>query len=163
MNQINAGLHYDKTGLDLTEHSEAAGGPILVAFWDATGKVWTCGYGHTHGVCEGTTCNQAIADAWLEQDVAEAVWTVKTSIDIPLSQEEFDALVDLCFNIGSGNFMHSTLLAKLNNRDYKGAIAEFYKWDLSGGVPLPGLRSRRDAEAALFTLGTDFTQQNPNT
>ena len=162
MNQANNSLHYDQTGLDLTEHSEAAGGPRLKAYWDPTGKLWTCGFGHTKGVSETTTCTPELANQWLLSDVAEAVWAVKRYIDIPLSQREFDALVDFAFNVGSGNFEHSTLLTELNNRDYIGALQQFQIWDKSGGVVLPGLKSRRRAEAILFALGTDFTQQNPN-
>lgn len=162
MNQQNNKLHYDQQGLNLTEFSEANGSPRLKAFWDATGKLWTCGFGHTKGVTEDTTCTPDIAQSWLLSDVADAVYSVKYYIDIELSQEEFDALVDLCFNIGSGNFQHSTLLEKLNQRDYLGALAEFQKWDMSGDEVLPGLRSRRQAEAALFALGTNFTQQNPS-
>jgi lysozyme len=162
MNPINNSLHYDQQGLDLTEHSEAAGGPVLKAYWDATGKVWTCGYGHTHGVTENTTCTPELAAQWLLSDVAMAVWTVKYYVDVELSQKEFDALVDLAFNIGSGNFQHSTLLAMINEKDWIGAIAEFRDWDKSGQVVLPGLRSRRRAEAILFAMGTDFSKQNPN-
>lgn len=161
MNPQNNKLHYDQQGLNLTEVSEDSGGPHLTAYQDPTGT-WTCGYGHTHGVGPTTTCTPDVARIWLQQDVAEAVYAVKMYVDLPLSQEEFDALVDFCFNIGSGNFQQSTLLSKLNQRDYIGALAEFQKWDISKGQVLPGLKSRRAAEAALFTLGTDFTQQNPN-
>jgi lysozyme len=163
MNQNNNSLHYDRQGLDLTELSEDAGGPHLKAFWDPYGKCWTIGFGHTHNVHEGDTCTPDLADQYLLSDVSNAVYYVKYYIDIDLSQEEFDALVDLCFNIGAGNFARSTLLALLNKRDYIGAIAEFQKWDESDGEVLPGLKSRRGAEAALFTLGTNFTLQIPNT
>lgn len=165
MNQANNSLHYDQTGLDLTEFSEASGGPVLKAYWDATGKVWTCGYGHTHGVTADTTCTPELAQQWLLSDVAAAVYAVKFYIDVPLSQDQFDALVDFTFNVGSGNLQHSTLLELLNQSDWIGALAEFSKWDLSGGQVLPGLISRRGGEQALFTLGTDFTTQsspNPN-
>lgn len=160
MNQHNQQFHYDRQGLDFTEFSESSGGPRLRAYQDSRG-IWTCGYGHTHGVGPDTTCTPEIADQWLQQDVAEAVYAVKFYVTIDLTQEQFDALVDLCFNIGSGNFAHSTLLSKINQKDFLGALAEFQKWDIAGGQILPGLRSRRQAEAALFTLGTDFTQQNP--
>lgn len=162
MNQVNNHFHYDQQGLDLTEFSEAAGGPKLKAYWDPTGKVWTIGYGHTHGVEEGDICTPQMANAYLLSDVACAVYTVKYYIDVELSQEQFDALVDFCFNVGSGNFGHSTLLELLNKKDWLGAFKEFSKWDISGGKILPGLRNRRNAEAALFSLGTDFTTQNPN-
>jgi lysozyme len=162
MNQANAALHYDQTGLDLTEHSEADGGPKLKAFWDTTGKVWTCGYGHTKGVGPTTTCDAALAQQWLLSDVAAAVYAVKHYVEIPLTQNEFDALVDFTFNVGEGNLANSTLLKCINSRDYIGALAEFSRWDKSGGIVLQGLRSRRRAEAILFALGTNFQAQNPN-
>jgi lysozyme len=163
MNQNNNSLHYDQQGLDLTEHSEDSGGPHLKAYWDTTGKCWTCGYGHTHGVTQDTTCTLDLANAWLASDIANSVYAVKMYADVNLSQKEFDALVDFCFNVGAGNFQHSTLLEKINQKDFIGALGEFQKWDISGGEVLPGLRSRRRAEAILFALGTDFTQQNPST
>jgi len=159
MNQFNNHLHYDQSGLDLTEHSESDGSPRLKAFWDPTGHLWTCGYGHTRGVNANTACTPELAQQWLLSDVAEAVFAVKYYVDVELTQEEFDALVDLCFNIGSGNFQRSTLLDLLNKKDYIGAQQEFASWDRSGGQVLPGLKSRRAAEAILFLLGTDFTQQ----
>lgn len=161
MNQINNSLRYDKQGLDLTEVSEDAGGPHLTAYWDANGKVWTIGYGHTHGVVEGQTCTAEEAEMYLASDVANAVYYVKYYVDIPLAQEQFDALVDFCFNVGAGNFANSGLLMLINDSKFDEAIAEFAKWDMSGDQVLPGLRSRRAAEAALFTLGTDFTKQTP--
>src|SRR5579863_5369609 len=156
MNQHNNSLRYDQAGLDLTEFCEADGKPRLKAYWDPTGKLWTCGYGHTHDVTANTTCTTELANTWLASDIANAVYTVKFYIDVDLSQEQFDALVDFCFNVGSGNFCHSTLLEKLNRKDFLGALDEFQRWDKSGGVVLSGLRSRRNAERALFLLGTDF-------
>lgn len=161
MNPENQHLQYDRAGLDLTEHSESDGGPRLVAFWDPTGKLWTCGYGHTHDVTANTTCTPELADQWLLSDVAEAVYAVKMYVTVPLTQDEFDALVDFVFNVGSGNFLHSTMLALINSKDYMGAMHEFQKWNKSGGQVLAGLKSRRAAEAALFLLGINFQLQNP--
>lgn len=161
MNQVNNHYHYDQQGLDLTEFSEASGGPRLKAYWDPTGKLWTIGYGHTRNVKEGDTCTPEQANAFLLSDVAAAVYAVKYYVDVELSQEQFDACVDLCFNIGIGNFERSTFLEYINSYNWQGAIDEFAKWDKSGGEVLPGLRSRRNAEMALFLLGTDFTEYAP--
>lgn len=68
-----------------------------------------------------------------------------------LTDEEESALVDLVFNIGNGNFLHSTLLKLLNSGDYAGAAEQFSRWDKAGGRVLAGLTKRRAAEAALFT------------
>jgi peptidoglycan hydrolase-like protein with peptidoglycan-binding domain len=44
----------------------------------------------------------------------------------------------------------STLLQKLNRKDYAGAAKEFARWNKAGGTVLAGLTKRRAAEAALF-------------
>lgn len=146
-------MKYSKQGVRLTEDFE---GDRLVAYQDSVG-VWTIGSGHTKGVTEGMTCTRDQADTWLLEDVAEAEAAVNRLVKIALSQEEFDALVDFVFNLGAANFAASTLLKKLNARDIQGAIDEFVKWDRAGGVEVAGLLRRRKAEAALFTLGADFT------
>lgn len=139
---------YTASGLSLTELSE---GLKLVAYQDG-GGVWTCGYGHTQGVTSGTTCTQQIAESWLSMDVANAVFCVNHLVIVELTQNEFNALVDFVFNLGSGNFSGSTLLRKLNSGDYAGAALEFPKWDLCAGSVSAGLLARRAAEQALFNL-----------
>ena len=71
-------------------------------------------------------------------------------VKVPLNQNQFDALVSICYNIGMGNFTKSTLLKKINSSDFKGASLEFEKWNKSGGVVLSGLAKRRLKEKALF-------------
>jgi lysozyme len=140
-------MRYSKTGLQLTESFE---GCRLLAYQDSKG-VWTIGYGHTGGIVgPGLSINQAQAEVWLALDVAWAEKEVNRVVKVPLTQGEFDALVDFVFNCGSGNFEHSTLLALLNHNDHLKAAAEFQKWDKSGGVELPGLLRRRKAEAMAF-------------
>ncbi|MCY1305462.1 Lysozyme RrrD [compost metagenome] len=69
---------------------------------------------------------------------------------VPLSQGQFDALASFVFNLGSGNLQCSTLLRKLNAKDYAGAADEFPRWNKAGGKVLAGLTRRRAAERALF-------------
>jgi hypothetical protein len=69
---------------------------------------------------------------------------------VPLTQNEYDALVSFTYNAGGGNLAKSTLLRKLNAGDYDGAAAEFDKWVSSKGQRLNGLIRRRNAEEALF-------------
>ena len=64
-------------------------------------------------------------------------------VKVPLNQNQFDALVSICYNIGMGNFSKSTLLKKINQGDFKGASLEFERWNKSGGVVLAGLVKRR--------------------
>jgi lysozyme len=113
--------------------------------------VWTIGYGHTKGVREGDTCTMAEAELFLEQDVAWFASEVSELVHAALTQNQYDALVSLCFNIGVGAFSGSTLLKKLNVMDYVGASAEFPKWDRQAGEVLGGLLTRREAEALHFS------------
>jgi len=144
-------LAYGGKGLALTEQFE---GCRLNAYQDQVG-VWTIGYGHTGpDVIAGLTITQAQAQAYLQADVTSAADCVNRLVAVQLSQEEFDALVDFAFNLGSGALAGSTLLRLLNAGNFTAAAAEFDKWDRAGGVVVAGLLRRRTAEAALF-------QQNP--
>lgn len=112
--------------------------------------VLTIGYGHTHGVITGDVCTAEQAEVWLKEDCLVAELTLSADVNVSLSQNQFDALVSFIFNLGSGNFIKSTLLQKLNARDYAGAADEFGKWVNAGGRKLPGLVKRRAAEKMLF-------------
>jgi lysozyme len=143
-------VNYSKDGLKLTEQFE---GYRSEAYLDS-GGVPTIGYGHTAGVKLGMKCNQAQAEAWLLEDLAEAERYVQRLVTVNLTQAEYDAVVDFAFNAGSGNLAHSTLLHKLNQGDYTGAAAEFERWDLCDGHVVAGLLRRRNAEAAEFEGST---------
>lgn len=69
---------------------------------------------------------------------------------VPLSQNQFDALVSLVYNIGETAFSNSTLLKKLNAKDYQGAADQFPRWNKGGGQVLKGLVRRRADERDLF-------------
>ncbi len=139
-------MRYSKTGLQMTERFE---GCRLTAYQDSRG-IWTIGYGHTSGVHPLMTCTQRQAEMWLMADVGWAEHEVNRLVQVPLTQGEFDGLVDFVFNCGAANMEHSTLLRLLNGGDRMHAAAEFRKWDHAGGVELPGLLRRREAEAAEF-------------
>ncbi len=138
---------YSKSGLQLTESFE---GCRLTAYQDVKG-VWTIGVGHTGpGVYEGLIITQDQADAWLLQDVQNAVNHVNSLVTVQLTQPEFDALVDFCFNVGCGAFAGSTMLKLLNAGDYAGAADQFERWDKSGGRVIAGLLRRRQTEVQEF-------------
>ena len=135
------------TGIGLTKSFESC---RLVPYQDDKG-VWTDGWGNTHGVMpNGPAITQTKADADLARNAQAAIGAVNHYVASHITQGEFDALVDLVFNIGSGNFASSTMLRKLNAGDLNGAAAEFERWDRSGGVPVAGLLRRRLAERAEF-------------
>ncbi|BEO35863.1 hypothetical protein SMQE32_48000 (plasmid) [Serratia marcescens] len=111
---------------------------------------WTIGYGHTADVSANDVITEAQAISLLYQDVAESERAVNKYVHVPLTQNQFDALVSFVFNLGVGSFRTSTLLKKLNTGDYDDAAQEFGRWIHAGGKALPGLVRRREAERALF-------------
>jgi lysozyme len=141
---------YSGKGLALTEQFE---GCRLTAYQDQVG-VWTIGYGHTGPeVCAGMTVTLEQAEALLAKDINSAGTFVNKMVQVPLTQEEFDALVDFVFNLGAGTFARSTLLRLLNAGQFASAAAQFAVWDRAGGAVVAGLLRRRQAETALFNEG----------
>lgn len=70
-------------------------------------------------------------------------------VKVPLTQNEFDAYVSLAYNIGAGAFCGSTLVKKLNAKDYKGACEQIKRWKYQKGKVLKGLVKRRQQEYEL--------------
>ncbi len=139
-------LSLSQNGVDLIKSFE---GLRLNSYQDSAG-VWTIGYGHTAGVGPGQTITREQAESLLRQDVQWAQDAVRDNVDVPITQNQFDALVSFTFNVGAGAFGSSTLLSKLNGGDYAGAQQEFGRWVHAGGQRLEGLVRRRGDEAALF-------------
>ena len=112
--------------------------------------VWTIGYGHTKDVKKGMKITQNKANELLEDDLKRIGNTIIQLVNVSMHQNQFDALVSFTFNCGSSALKRSTLLKKLNNKDYEGAANEFIKWNKSNGKVLNGLVKRREEEKALF-------------
>lgn len=140
-------MKISQKGLNLIKEFE---GLELNAYKDAVGIV-TIGYGSTGShVSMGQTITQAEAEALLLKDVIRFEKGVEQAVKVPLNQNQFDALVSFSFNLGLGNLNSSTLLRKLNAKDYTGAANEMLRWDKAKGKTLKGLTRRRVAERALF-------------
>lgn len=118
--------------------------------------VWTIGYGHTATAKQGMTITQAKAVELLKNDLARFEAGVNTYVKVPINQNQFDALVSFSYNVGSGALKTSTLLKKLNAKDYQGAADEFLRWNKASGKVLAGLTKRRETERALFLTGCEF-------
>ena len=108
--------------------------------------VWTIGYGHTRGVTPDMTISMAEAETLLKQDAGWAEIVVNKYVEVELTQNQYDALVSLVYNIGEGNFRTSTVLKELNKRNYEEAREAFKLWNKANGKTLPGLTRRRKAE-----------------
>lgn len=145
-----------QVGINLIKSFE---GCELSSYADPTG-VLTIGYGHTGvDVIAYEHITQARAEAILNQDLEKFVTGVSHLVSVPLNQNQFDSLVSLAFNIGLSAFKDSTLLQKLNQKDYAGAANEFPRWCHAGGRILDGLVLRRKAEQVLFNKPVDGPPQ----
>ena len=121
----------------------------LKAYQDG-GGIWTIGVGHTRGVKINDVITEADATNFLIADVRGAVDAINYFLEVPLNQNQFDALCSFTFNLGVGSFQTSTLLKKLNNSDYAGAAQQFLRWVYDNGKMVPGLLNRRVSESKLF-------------
>ncbi|CAI1527524.1 lysozyme [Serratia plymuthica] len=139
-------MKIDVNGLNLIKEFEG----LRLQAYKCPADIWTIGYGHTADVSANDVITEEDAIFLLRQDVAESERAVNKYVHVPLTQNQFDALVSFVFNLGVGNFRTSTLLKKLNAGDDDGAAQEFGRWIHAGGKALPGLVRRREAERALF-------------
>ena len=120
-------------------------------------NVCTIGYGHTSAagapeVHDGMTISQKDADDILRCDLVKYETAVFGMVHQPLTQHQFDALVDFAYNAGVGALKSSTLLKKVNAAQFDDVPAELMKWTKGGGKVLPGLVRRRQAESEWWTL-----------
>ncbi len=143
-------------GMDLIKKSEGFRGQV---YRDVAGFP-TIGYGHL--IKPGETFTNEITEpqaaAILACDVQQAEQAVSRLVKVALTQGQFDALVDFCFNLGAGRLAGSTLLRDLNAGNHDAAAAQLLSWDHAGGVVVAGLRERREAELKLWKGGADSTQ-----
>jgi len=113
----------------------------------------TIGYGHRIQASElfPEGIDEEKAELVLREDVRTAEQAVHRLVRMPLSQGQFDALVDFCFNMGSRRLAASTLLRELNSGRYAAAAVELLRWDHAGVEVSAGLKARREAEFRLWT------------
>ena len=91
------------------------------------------------------------ASELLIKSLAKYENTINVAVKVPLDQNEFDALVSFVYNLGSGNFISSTLLKLINaNASPVEVSQQFIKWNKCNGEPLDGLTRRREAERDLY-------------
>lgn len=114
------------------------------------GGVWTIGYGHTSSACPDMRITQEQADYLLREDLATFESAVDKAVKVPLTDNQFAALVVFTYNVGRGAFNNSTLLRKLNAGDYASVPSELLRWNKVKGVPIKGLTNRRNGEVELW-------------
>lgn len=158
-------LTMSASGLTLLKSKESL---ALAPYDDQTGleiSNWTAGatigYGHLIVRSEWNQykngISQAQADALFKSDLSPFVSTVRTSIKAKVSQEQFDALVILAFNIGRTAFSKSSVATLVNDptavTGYSSLKSAWMAWNKSQGKEMKGLANRRTAEWSLYERG----------
>ena len=114
----------------------------------------TIGYGHTGpDVYERKIISENQAETLLREDLRYFERAVYELIIVPLTQNEFDAIVSFTFNCGKGALQNSTFRKRMNAGENKAQCfrEEFPRWNRGPNGPLPGLTRRREAELKLAT------------
>lgn len=119
------------------------------------GEPWTIGYGHTSRagapvVHRGMTITANDAERILISDLGVFEAAVMKALTRQPTQNQFDAMVSIVFNIGAANFAHAHLVQFFNAGNIARAADAFLNWDHAAGHVLPGLVKRRHAERELF-------------
>lgn len=118
------------------------------------GDRWSVGYGHLILDSEDFTggITQDVADSLFVNDLyAKAEKPVNNILfGCDVTQNQFDAIVSLCFNIGEGNLQNSTLIKLFKSGDIDGCADQFPRWDHVDGAVSDGLYARRIAERNIF-------------
>ena len=144
-------MRISKQGLDFIKSHEAL---RLKAYQDCKG-VWTIGWGHTKNVHPGDVITREQAEQFIRDDFAWVERTLNADLvtgrDKPLvTQNEFDALCSLVFNIGSQAYLDSTVRRKIKQGDKMAAARAFKMWVYSNHKFVQGLANRRADEVRLF-------------
>jgi lysozyme len=145
-------MQISNKGIQLIKHHE---GVRNKPYRDCVG-LWTVGVGHLIG--DGKSLPESWnklftteeVDALLKQDLVRFERGVQKLLPVPLTQNQFDALISFSFNLGLGVLQRSTLRQNILRKDFKGAAEEFLKYVRAGGKIVKGLVTRRNDEKALF-------------
>ena len=113
-------------------------------------NVWTIGYGHTKVVKDGDSITKEDAESMLVHELQEYCNAVDESVEVPIKQYMFDALVSWTYNLGPNNLKSSTMLGVLNQGKYDEVPAQMKRWNKASGKVKKGLIRRRNAEALMF-------------
>jgi lysozyme len=137
----------NQAGLELIKSFEG----LYLTSYLCPANVWTIGWGSTGpDIGPNMTWTKEQAEARLRFDLEVFEKGVEAVITVPVTDNQFSAMVSLSYNIGISAFRKSTLLKLLNSKDYQGAADQFLRWNKAGGKELAGLTRRRNAERELF-------------
>ena len=178
---MNENLKVNQAGLDIIKSYESLhdGNLKVIGLQPklCPAGVWTEGYGRAMRGKDGkfltkanTTQEQAEklatihtkeeAEKILLKDTQEFSEKIRKYFKVEIENNMFSALVSFAYNVGAVALQKSTLLKKLNNKDFLGASEEFKKWNKAGGKVMLGLTRRRESEKQLFLKGFKDLQIN---
>jgi lysozyme len=141
-------MKFSAAGMELLKKSEGFSSRVYL---DVAGFP-TIGYGHRllHPDSFPNGIDKPQAANLLLSDVRDAEQAVQRLVKVPITQGQFDALLDFCFNLGVGKLASSTLLKALNAGRYDEAVEQLLRWDRAGNRECAALKARREAEAELW-------------
>jgi len=163
----NDQLQTSPVGLDFISHWE---GCVLKPYKDIAG-LRTIGVGHlikpNENFPDGVSITKDAALQLLAADVKLCENAIKKAITVPLTQNQFDALVSFGFNCGVGVYSTSGACKALNTGDYNSVPVKLLDWSkarVNGVMTVnQGLYKRRTAEGELFAkvLDSSMTPSAP--
>ena len=146
-------MRTSEVGINLIKHFEG----VHEKPYKCPAGYWTVGCGHliSRNAVLPNSWNRTLTpleiDELLKRDLLRFEVGLSSMLpNVLLTQNQFDALVSFCFNLGMGTFQRSTVRSALLRNDQKRAIAVLLKYCRAGGKILTGLQRRRKAEADLF-------------
>lgn len=130
------------------------------------GGVWTIGVGHTAMAGPpvpkaGMTITLQEAKDIFARDLVQYEQGVSKAIKRSPNQNQFDAMVSLCFNIGVKGFTGSSVVRNFNAGNLTAAANAFLLWNKDNGKIIQGLVNRRHMERALFLAKAPEALQMP--
>ena len=145
-------MKISEKGLGLIKEFE---GLVLKPYKDAVG-IPTIGYGNPYYEdgrkvsLSDPAITEERATELLKMVVKRYEDAINRYVQVPITQNQFDALVSFAYNIGNENVRKSTLMKLLNRKQYTEAADQLLRWNKAGGKTLKGLTRRRQAERTLF-------------
>lgn len=128
-------------------------GREYVPYRDVVGVLTVCD-GHTGSdIVPGKRYSDAECDALTRGDLHRIARQVDPHIKVSTTETQRAAIYSWAYNVGASAAINSTLLKKLNARDYAGACSELKRWVYAGGQKWRGLMNRRDVEYEVCTWG----------
>src|SRR6478752_5864112 len=146
---LAATLVISAAGLAGITHDE---GEVRKVYLDPVGIPTVC-VGHIDTVTAkdvGKAYSAETCQYLLRQDTLRAQQAVQKYVKVPITQQQFDALVSFTFNCGTAALRDSTLLKDINAGRCEAAGNQFLRWDKAKGKTLRGLTLRRQREAAAW-------------